>query len=101
MSATKTKRPDFSRKILTINHGKRFIEALNAADLMFHFEDDPADVGNRVDGQWVRTFSDEEAKHLNKRLTELYNLNWKAVGHECPIGYALEVMRKSGALDND
>lgn len=40
---------------------RAWIAALDAAGLLFHFDDDPYDVGNPGEGGWVRTFTDEEA----------------------------------------
>lgn len=86
-------KPDFTTPLATIEQGKKFIEALHAADLMFHFEDSPETIGNMRDGEWVMCFTDTEAKQLRARVAELYAMDWATVGHECPIGYALEVMQ--------
>lgn len=80
--------------ITTLAQGKAFIEELYREDALFHFEDDAAEIGNQVDGQWVDKFTAEQAEKLNKRVEELYELDWSEAGHECPIGYALEVMGK-------
>lgn len=83
---------DFSNRITDIAAGKAFIDGLQAAGLMFHFEDSADQIGNMVDGEWVRCFTDAEAVQLRSRVDELYSLDWATVGHECPIGYALEIM---------
>ncbi len=83
---------NFSTPIATIADAKAFIEALHAAGLMFHFEDSPESIGNTVNGEWVRSFTDEQAEELTERVAELYDLDWSVVGEECPIGYALTIM---------
>jgi len=83
---------NFTTPITTIEQAKTFIENLHAADMLFHFEDSPSEIGNRVNGEWVSLWTAEEAELVSQRRDELYELDWSVAGHECPIGYALEVM---------
>lgn len=86
---------DFVTPIANIDQGKAWIEALHAANLMFHFEDSPETIFNYSAGYAVnhgRTFTDEQCPLIRNRVAELYDLDWSVTGHECPIGYALEVM---------
>jgi hypothetical protein len=85
-------KPDFTTELHSIEAGKAFIEALHHANMMFHFEDSPETIGNMVDGVWVDLFTPTESRLIRKRIAELYSMDWAMVGHECPIGYALEVM---------
>lgn len=85
---------DFVTPLKAIEQAKAWIEALHAADLLFHFEDSPETIHYYAPGyvDHGRTFTDAQCKLLRKRVAELYDLDWSPAGHECPIGYALEVM---------
>lgn len=83
---------DFTTPIADLAAAKSWIEALYAANLMFHFEDSPSDIGNMINGEWVPLWAPDQAKMVSDRRDELYELDWTPTGHECPIGYALEVM---------
>jgi hypothetical protein len=71
------------KKITTIKEAKEFIDELNNKNKIFHFDDDPFDVG---------CFTDYEAYYIDLRITELFNdnLNWEE--HKDPYGYALFVL---------
>ena len=84
-------KPDFTTPLTTIDQAKAWIEALVAADMLFHFEDSPETIGNMVSGEWVDLFTKTEAKQVRKRVAELYAMDWSVVGEECPIGYALTI----------
>lgn len=77
----------YTTEITNIDEAKAFIQALHEGGMMFHFEDSPETIGNMVDGQWVRLFTDEEADDMAERVEELYALEWPE--HGCPIGFAL------------
>lgn len=84
-------RPNFTTPLATIDAAKAWISTLHDAEMMFHFEDSPETIiKGRTDEP---LFTKREAKHVRQRIAELYSLDWSTVGHECPIGYALEVMR--------
>lgn len=89
---------DFVTPITDLAGGKAWIEALYAADLLFHFEDSPENIHNYAPGyvDHGRTFTDEQCPLIRQRVAELYDLDWSPAGHECPIGYALEVMDRDG-----
>lgn len=78
---------DFITPIKNIAAGKAWIEALDAAGMSFHFEDSPETIINGIKGVPL----------VRQRVSELYALDWSEAGHECPIGYALEVMDRDGA----
>lgn len=87
----------YAAPLATIDEGKKFIEELHAADRMFHFEDSPESIilmGGERDGD--QFFTHAECRDLRRRVSELYTMDWSTVGHECPIGYALEVMDRDG-----
>ena len=86
---------NFSTPITTIEEAKAFIENLNAADMLFHFEDSPETIISGKTG--VELFTAEECPMVRVRVGELYDLDWSVSGHECPIGYALEVMDREFA----
>ena len=81
---------DFSTPLRTIEQGKAWIAALQAADMMFHFEDSPETIISMATD--APLFTKADAKLVAMRVAELYAMDWATVGHECPIGYALEVM---------
>jgi hypothetical protein len=89
-------KPDFSAALRTVTDGKAFIEALHASDMLFHFEDNPENIIKGRNGEPL--FTRIESKQVRQRVAELYAMDWATVGHECPIGYALEVMERAGTI---
>lgn len=81
---------DFVTPITGLADAKAWIEALESADMMFHFEDSPEEIINGKTG--ADLFTPEQCPLVRQRVAELYALDWSEAGHECPIGYALEVM---------
>jgi hypothetical protein len=80
---------DLKTPLTTIDAARAWIKALSDAEMSFHFEDDPETIIKGLSGE--RLFTDEEVPHVRARVAELYGMDWSAVGHECPIGYLLEV----------
>lgn len=80
---------NFAKPIKTLEQGKAFIRYLNDAEMMFHFEDDPADIITLSTGKPL--FTAAEARLVAKRVADLYALDWPKE-YDCPIGYALHVM---------
>lgn len=78
----------FKKPIETYKQAAQFIEALVAADMHFHLEDDTSKIININTNE--RVFTDEEANDVDRRLQELYSLDWSK--HDCPIGYMLKLM---------
>jgi hypothetical protein len=76
---------------------KAWIAALLAADLAFHFDDDPSDCLSAFD------FTDDEYEIIGARRDALYGLEWgprAGLGAwYCPIGYLMHLERESGALE--
>lgn len=73
---------------------KQWIKNLAEAGLSFHFEDDPEDIGNYVDGRWVDTFFTNEVPVLRERVAKLYGFQWGA--YVCPIGFEIAAMNWIG-----
>ena len=71
----------FATPIKTIQEAAAFIKALADTNLMFHFEDQPAEI--------KYLFSAAEAVLLRRRVAELYSFDWSVYHTECPIGYYL------------
>jgi hypothetical protein len=96
---TSTFQESFKQPITSRAAACRFIELLVASNLAYHFEDSANSIGNTVNGEWVRTFSDEEAEIMDERVNELYysGFNWDRFGG-CPIGYQLRVLKRVGAI---
>lgn len=79
----------FLKPIKSKYQATRFITQLHRDGLLFHFDDPPNDIGNHINGEWIRTFTDEEAEAIDARVDEMF-----ALPDYCPFGKALEVMRK-------
>lgn len=77
------------RRIVDLPDAKRWIEDLEKANLMFHFEDDPSTIIEGLSD--CNLFTPEEATEVRKRVAELYVLDWPKE-FECPIGYALHLI---------
>lgn len=84
----KTSKKFLKEEITNTEEAKAFINTLDERGLLFHFDDDPYDIIG-MDGS--RTFSDEEAKLVDKRVPELFAQKWGEF--EDPHGYALHLMR--------
>ncbi len=59
----------FKTKIRSYEDACKFLQQLNADNLIFHPEDDPADIIN-IAGEY--TFNKREAKVINKRMDEVW-----------------------------
>ena len=75
----------FKSKIKNIKQAKLFIEYLNNYNLHFHLEDDAHDIINLNTDKKI--FNYKEAVLVNKRINEIYSLNWIKEGYTCPIDY--------------
>jgi hypothetical protein len=76
--------------IAGLAQAKDFLEALIRASRVFHLEDSPETVENIQTGR--RLWTDEEAKLVSARVTELYALPRVTWGrHDCPIGYMMHL----------
>lgn len=73
---------------------KRWIEGIVAADLSFHFEDDPASIVHLKTDE--RLFTDEEIPVVRERVNALYDFHYDE--HDCPIGYMLHLLETQGKL---
>lgn len=81
--------------IVNIDRAKVFIAELIDKDLFFHLEDDPAEI---INAQGYDLFTKEEAAVVRERIKELYSFDWSIQGHECPIGFALELLEDEEGL---
>ena len=86
--AEQATRFSFAKKITDITAAAAFIRSLVAVDLMFHLEDQPAEIINTATGEYL--FSAHESVLLRKRVAELYSFDWSVYNTECPIGYYLD-----------
>lgn len=78
----------------TFDGARQWFTALHEADLLFHPEDDPADIVQIVDGS--RTFTDAEAVEIRSHMDQLET----AIGHDAVIAAAYPVfMGAIGLLD--
>lgn len=80
------------RRIVDLPTAKKWIEDLQALDLMFHFEDDPDSIiDGGPNGTHGALFDTDEVTEVRRRVVELYSLSWPKE-FECPIGYALSLI---------
>jgi hypothetical protein len=79
--------------ITDLASGKAWIDALHAADAVFHFEDDPGNITQAGGGD---LFADEDVALIRERVDALYAIEWgpkPGMGREyCPIGYSLTLL---------
>jgi len=76
--------------ITCLAEGKIFIDELIGKDMSFHLEDDPADI---IKGGTDDTlFTEQQAEAIEKRVTELYAIEWGE--YDCPIGYMMAEERR-------
>lgn len=73
--------PSLLGKVYDLESAKAWIRSINDADLLFHFEDDPATID---------CFNRQEAELVRQRVAALYEQDWSSE-HICPIGYALSI----------
>lgn len=78
---------DLSTHLATRAEAMLFIQELQKADCMFHFEDDPDTIINGKTGCML--FTEEEADLVRERMKEIYSFDW--ADYDCPIGYALSI----------
>jgi hypothetical protein len=82
--------------IATRAAAERFIEALHAAGLSYHFDDGAIDCLHRNG-----LLSIDDARRVDQQIVDCYAA-WEASGadlaHDCPIGHALKVMDAAGEL---
>jgi len=82
--------------ITDLASGKAWIDALHAADAVFHFEDSPDDITRGGLSTHERLFADEDVALISERVDALYALEWgpkPGMGkHYCPIGYSLTLL---------
>ena len=65
-----------SQPVTSKEEAETFITKLHTEyDSLFHFEDDPADIGHTDEkGRWVKLFTPEEIPLVNDRVNELFDL---------------------------
>lgn len=60
--------------IKTAEDAKSFLTELYKNGESFHPEDDATTVGNRINGEWVNSFTKEEGMSLNGLMNDIYAL---------------------------
>jgi hypothetical protein len=53
---------------------KQFVKDLNENDMLYHFDDDPADIVSVRSGFEKPLFTDEECAYISQRIEELINV---------------------------
>lgn len=79
-------RASLETPITDLASAKKWIEELQDAGLMFHFDDSVEEV------IWDRTMSVEDLKVLDEQRNRLYTSGFEWGKYGCPIGYALHVI---------
>ena len=74
---------------LSFDGARQWFIALQSGDLLFHPEDDPADIVRIIDGS--RTFADEEADQIREQMAQLEAV----LGHEAVIEAAYPIFMET------
>lgn len=77
--------PTIRHTLRTVDDGIRYIDALHAAGLLYHFDDDPADCLAAYD------LSTEQYDAIEHNSAQLADLDWRSAGWDCPFEYALSL----------
>jgi len=59
--------------ISTRKQARQFVEDLNENSMLFHFDDDPADILCNRSGFSEALFTDEECAYIAQRVEEMFN----------------------------
>lgn len=62
----------FNQKIKSHDKAKKFIKRMVDDDLLFHFDDDPRDIITKYNEEYEQLFSENQCKHLDRRVNELF-----------------------------
>jgi hypothetical protein len=63
------------RIIRSDDEARAWLTALVASGASWHPEDDASEVGNLIDGAWVRTFDDDLASRLNDTMSDVWYMS--------------------------
>lgn len=69
--------------IQSFEEAAAYIDALAAADLLFHFDDDAADCLS------AHGLTDEQLEAITHNVAQLFEVDWQAHGYDCPFDYVI------------
>lgn len=69
--------PEFDFGNVTPENCQDWIRALHAADLLYHFDDNPREIGNTVNGEWQQLFTEEESQYLDAVMVTMFAMAGK------------------------
>lgn len=75
--------PTIKHTLTTFEDGAKYIDALAARDLLYHFEDDAADCLS------AHNLSDQELEAISHNVGQLFSIDWKGHGYDCPFDYMI------------
>ncbi|WP_166256333.1 hypothetical protein [Marinobacter salicampi] len=76
--------PTEKHAIDTYETACKYLSALAAANLLFHFEDDPADCLS------AHNLTNEQIEAISHNVAQLFAIDWTQGGYECPFDYITE-----------
>ena len=79
-----TMSPTEKHTIDTFEAACKYVSALAAADLLYHFDDDPADCLS------AHNLTDEQIEAISHNVAQLVAVDWSKGGYECPFDYMSE-----------
>lgn len=68
---------------------ERLLTLLHEQGKTYHCEDNAHEIIHGATGE--RTFSSDEAVHLNQRMVEAYQLDWDGHPDGCPCGMVIRI----------
>ena len=75
--------PTEKQTLASFEDAAKYIDALAAADLLYHFEDDAADCLS------AHNLSDEQIEAITHNVTQLFSIDWESAGYDCPFDYMI------------
>lgn len=82
--------PTAKHTLTTFTEGARYIDALMAAGLCYHFDDSAADCLSDHD------LSASQIEAIEYNVAQFHKIDWKAGGYDCPFHYALDKSNEAG-----
>lgn len=84
------------RKLRTLADAQQWFRDMHAAGMLFHPDDNPADVVESQDGS--RTFALSEVPAVLARMREVRRMDWSEWGGhaDCPCGWIMGVLDPFG-----
>lgn len=75
--------PTEKHTLTSFEDAAKYIDALAAANLIYHFEDDAADCLS------AHNLTDEQIEAITYNVAQLFDIDWKASNYSCPFDYVI------------